>query len=95
MLSSISINELKQLKNIKIIDLRSIEKYNNNHILNAINIPFDKLLLYPEKYLNKADKYYLYCQKGIQSKQLCRTLNMKGYKTTHIIGGYEAWILNE
>ncbi len=95
MLESITVNELKKLSNIEIIDLRSPEKYNDNHILNAHNISFDSLLLSPEKYLNKNIKYYIYCQKGLKSKQLCRTLNLKGYKAVHIVGGYESWILNE
>ena len=95
MVEYIMIAELKRLSNINIIDVRSIEKYNDNHILNAINAPFDKILIYPEKYMNKYEKYYLYCQKGYKTKQLCRILNQKGYHTVHIIGGYEAWILNE
>lgn len=95
MLESITINDLKKLYKPEIIDIRSNEKYNDNHIFNAHNIPFNNLLLSPEKYLNKQNKYYIYCQKGLQSKQLCRTLNMKGYHTVNIIGGYEAWILDE
>lgn len=95
MLESITVNDLKKLYNIEIIDLRSNEKYNDNHIPNAHNIPFDKILLFPDKYLDKQKKYYVYCQKGLQSKQLCRSLNIKGFKTVHIIGGYEAWILSE
>ena len=95
MLESITVNDLKKLNNIEIIDLRSNEKYNDNHILNAHNISFDKLLLFPDNYLDKNKKYYIYCQKGLQSKQLCRSLNMKGFNTVHIIGGYEAWIMNE
>ena len=95
MLESITVNELKKLYNVAIIDLRSNEKYNDKHIPSAHNISFDQLLLFPDKYLDKQKKYYIYCQKGLQSKQLCRSLNMKGYKTVHIVGGYEAWILSE
>ena len=95
MFESITVSDLKKLYNVEIIDLRSTEKYNDNHIPSAHNIPFDQLLLCPDKYLDKQKTYYIYCQKGLQSKQLCRSLNMKGFKTIHIIGGYEAWILSE
>lgn len=95
MISSITISELMNLANVNIIDIRSIEKYNDNHIENAQHIPFNKLLLNPSMYLNKNTKYYIYCQKGKQSMQLCKILNGKGYQTVNILGGYEAWILNK
>lgn len=95
MIESISISELKNLNNINIIDIRSIEKYNNNHIMNAINIPFEKLLANFSKYLEKNKKYYIYCQMGIQSRKVCQILKNNGYNVVNIIGGYEAWILNQ
>lgn len=94
-MESITANQLRKLGNVDIIDIRSKEKYNDNHILNAHNIPFDKLLIKPENYLEKGNKYYIYCQKGLQTKQLCNILNKKGYNLVNVIGGYEAWILTE
>jgi len=95
MITSININELKKIQEkINIIDLRSEEKYNNKHIPNAINIPSNKLLLSPEKYLKKDTRYYLYCQKGMNSYSVCKILSKQGYKVTNIIGGYESWIMN-
>lgn len=95
MFESISVIELKKLNNPNIIDIRSIEKYNNKHIMNAINIPLEQLLIRPEKYLRKDIKYYIYCRKGIQSRKLCNILYNNGYDVVNITGGYEAWILNE
>ena len=76
---SISINELLKLENVPIIDLRSIEKYNDNHISGAKNIPMLLLLKDPAKYLNKNITYYLYCQKGENSVRVCNALNKQGY----------------
>ena len=95
MVESIFAYELKKLNNINIIDIRSIEKYNNRHIDNAINIPLEKLLINFNKYLDKKKRYYIYCQKGIQSKKTCQILKNNGYMVTNIIGGYEDWILSE
>lgn len=95
MFESISVSELKRLNTANIIDIRSIEKYNNKHILNAKNIPMEQLLIRPNKYLNKYEKYYIYCQKGIQSRKLCQILKNNGYNVVNVTGGYEAWILNE
>ena len=94
-MENISVNELRTLNSIKIIDIRSMEKYNDNHILNAYNITFYKLLIKPEIDLEKGEKYYIYCQKGLQSRQLCNILSKQGYNLVNIIGGYEAWILTE
>lgn len=95
MLESIFVNEIKNIKDINLIDIRSIEKYNNNHIKGAINIPIEKLLINFNKYLDKNKKYYIYCQKGIQSKKMCMILKSNGYNVVNIIGGYEEWVLNE
>ncbi len=95
MVESISISDLKKLGNVNLIDIRSIEKYNNKHILNAKNIQINELLINPGKYLNKYEKYYIYCQKGIQSRRLCQILKSNGYNVINVSGGYEAWILNE
>ena len=78
---------------INIIDIRSIQSYNNNHIPNAKNIPMEKLLINPEQYLNKSDRYYIYCQKGLSSENVCDILNKLGFDTANIDGGYESFIL--
>ena len=95
MLDNINILELKQLENINIIDIRSYEKYNTNHINGAIHIDFDKILIYPEKYLDKSKKYYIYCQTGVKSSNLCKILKNNGFNVVNILGGYEAWLLDE
>lgn len=93
MLESISISELGNKTNI--IDIRSIEKYNNNHIPGAINIAFENLLVNPSKYLKRAETYYIYCQRGLQSRKLCLILKNAGYNVININGGYEAWLLEQ
>lgn len=95
MMSSISVPEFLKIKNqVKTIDIRSVENYNRNHIPGAINIPWEKLLLEPHHYLLKNEVYYLYCQKGIRTKQVCNILSNEGYRVVNIIGGYEEWIMN-
>lgn len=96
MIQSITINDFLKLKGkLNIIDIRTIERYNNNHIENAINIPFEKLLLNPHNYLNKENKYYLYCQKGSTSYNACQILSKMGYNVVNISGGYESWIMSK
>ncbi len=93
MVSNISVDEIDKINGINIIDIRSIQSYNNNHIPNAINIPYEKLLINFREYLSSNQKYILYCQKGFTSKRLCQILNNYGYKTINLEGGYEEWIM--
>lgn len=95
MYSNISVNNLSKLGNINIIDIRSYEKYNNGHILDARNIMFEKLLVDPSKYINKKNKYYIYCQRGVTSVKLCSILGRMGYDVINVTGGYEAWLLQK
>ena len=95
MIESISVYALKRLKNINIIDIRSVEKYNNRHIVGAVNIPLERILINANKYLDKTKKYYIYCQRGIQSKKLCNILKNNGFNVVNVIGGYETWVLSE
>ena len=90
---NITIEELLKKDNINIIDIRSEQSYNNNHIPNAINIPYTKLSLNPSMYLEFGKEYYIYCQRGITSNKICNYLASKGYNVINILGGYEEWIL--
>ena len=92
MFKNISVTELNEYLNL--IDIRSIEKYNNGHILGSINIPFQQLLIKPDKYLDRSKEYYIYCQKGIQRRKVCQILKNMGYDVINVSGGYEAWVIN-
>lgn len=92
---SISVTDLMKKENVNIIDIRARESYNNNHLPGAKNISQNELLIMPEKYLNKTEIYYIYCQHGYASKKLCQILNIKGFNTVNVIGGYEAYVLSK
>ena len=91
----ISFIELFKLKDPIIIDIRSIEKYNDNHIPKSINIDYNLLINNPNKYLNMNNNYYIYCQRGITSKKVTQILRSFGYNVFSIIGGYEQYILSK
>lgn len=96
MISNISMHDfLKIDHSINIIDTRSVEKYNSNHILGAINVPYEKLILNPSLYLNRLEPYYIYCQKGLTSPKICSILLKQGYHVININGGYEEWMLEK
>lgn len=90
---NISVQELLSLPSPNIIDIRPVQNYNNNHIPGAINVPYNNLVISPDKYLKRNEVYYIYCKHGQTSKGLTQFLNKQGYKTYNVIGGYDAWVL--
>ncbi len=96
MIPSISISELLHMNfHGNLIDLRSTQNYNNNHIPGAIHIPFETLLAKAKQLLDPNETYYIYCQKGTKSIRVCQILNQMGYHTVNVAGGYESWILEK
>lgn len=96
MLSDISVQNFIKL-NIRnnIIDIRSIEKFNHNHIPGAKNLQMEKLVANPSKYINRFEIYYIYCEKGLISIKVAQILRKIGYQVINIDGGYENWILEK
>ena len=95
-MKSVDIHFIKNnSNNINIIDIRNREKSNDNHILNAINIPKNELLVKYSQVLKKDCSYFIYCQRGINRKKICKFLSTLGYIVINIEGGYEAWIITE
>ncbi len=76
-----------KMNNMEIIDLREEYKYKINHLNNSLNINFQSLIVYPEKYLRKDKKYLLVCDYGLTSKNTSEILNRNGYHTYSLKGG--------
>jgi rhodanese-related sulfurtransferase len=65
---------------MKIIDVSDRNTYKMNHINGSINIPYDELLNNYRAYLNKNEKYFLYCKSGKLSRRAYAVLITLGYK---------------
>ncbi len=93
-MNSISVESLKELiPMINIIDIRDNYQYNIGKIPTAINVPMNFLLMNPANYLNKNEKYYIYCEHGSRSLKTCAILNNLGYDVVNIVGGYNEYKL--
>lgn len=68
-----------------LIDIENFVNYNNAHLKEAINIPYEKLLYNHSEYLDKNKKYFIVCKKGITSKKATRILEFYGYDVTQVI----------
>ena len=70
-----------------IIDIRNKDEFNKFHLDNSINIPFNRLIIEPEKYLLKDKDYLLVCNYGIKSLKTSEILNNLGYHTSSLQNG--------
>lgn len=68
-----------------LIDVSSPENYLLNHHPNAINIPYQKLMLYYPSILKKENPYYFICTKGFHSAKVVRMLEYFGYNVTQVV----------
>jgi rhodanese-related sulfurtransferase len=64
---------------MKIIDVSDKFTYANYHLNESVNIPYDELINNYRKYLNKNERYYLYCKSGKLSKRAVMILSTLGY----------------
>ncbi len=81
------IKEIINNKDVTIIDVRTKQEYENSHIKNAINIPYDEIQ--DKVKYNKDKAIAVYCKTGIRSHEAAVTLEKMGYKTIYDLGGIE------
>ena len=84
---------VNNINDLNIIDIRDNYLYNMGCIPGSRNIPMNFLLTNPDNYLNKDEEYYIYCNRGINSKRTCEILNKLGYKVVNLSGGFERYKL--
>ena len=71
------LDEIIEKNNYIIVDVRTEEEYNESHIKNAINIPYDTINEYTE--LDKTKTILVYCKSGVRSNKAYNTLKNLGY----------------
>lgn len=84
---------ITKIKNVILLDVRSIQEYNEGHFQGAINIPFYELEKDAEKIIKDKNAIIIaYCSAGIRSKKAMKTLNKMGYNNLYNVNeGIDAW----
>ena len=67
-----------------IIDVRTSEEYNREHIPNAVNIPLDQIDTIG---YDKETKIIVYCQSGMRSREAVQKLVDMGYTNLYDLDG--------
>ena len=71
-----------------VIDIRSPYEFSEFHIPGAVNIPYQSIVMYPEKFLTLNSTYFLICDSGSESYRACMMLEPLGYRVVSVQGGY-------
>ena len=77
-----------------LLDVRTIEEYNQGHIPNAqlIDIQNPQYFLHKLELLNPSKTYLVYCRSGARSSQACVLMKNKGIENCfNLLGGINQW----
>lgn len=70
-------------ENAILLDVRTVEEYNEGHLKHSINIPLGEIKF---NKLDKNKKIYVYCRSGSRSQSACFELTDKGFEAIDIGG---------
>lgn len=91
-LSQEQLLQLQQDAHISIIDVRSIEEFNDGHIPGAINIPHNQIQEHLEQLLPlKEQQVVVYCRSGRRAALAEKAMMELGLKDVHHLEG--DWLL--
>lgn len=71
-----------------LVDVRTEDEYNSNHIGGAINIPLDSISAVS---LSKDNPIIVYCKSGNRSSQALEKLEALGYSNVYDLGSIDNW----
>jgi rhodanese-related sulfurtransferase len=91
-MSSQAIEDVKNGKAI-LLDVRTLEEWNEGHATGALHIPIDDLLAGREEGLDKSIPVYTYCRSGGRAGRAKDFLVEQGYQAVNA-GGLEDWIVS-
>jgi len=73
-----------------LIDVRSVNEFESGHILQAYNMPLDRIdVLVPSAVKDKNKVLLLHCSTGVRSGMAKKKLEEMGYKNFFNLGSYE------
>lgn len=84
--------EMIDTEELIVLDVRTPEEYDEEHIEGALLIPdYDLKNLADSKLPDKDEKILVYCRSGNRSKSAAKVLVDMGYNNVHDFGGIMNW----
>lgn len=90
MFKTVMAHELNVNKEMKIIDVRESFEHQNGVIPNALLMPLSQFNDYIPQ-ISKDIHYYVICESGARSFNVCQFLSENGYNVTNVMGGMSAY----
>jgi phage shock protein E len=73
-----------------VIDVRSVDEFESGHIMQAQNVPLDRLEMMALSAIRDRDKVLLlHCSTGVRSNLAKKKLTDMGFKNAYNLGSYE------
>lgn len=90
------LDDMRYLKNVVLVDVRTPEEYQEGHVPGAINIEASKCKRANQEYIesiltDKTAHIYMYCFSGARSGMAAAFLRQMGYDRAENIGGFEGY----
>ena len=82
---------------VQLVDVRTIEEYQDGHLEGAINIDVEEedFVQKAKEKLNTSKKVAVYCKSGRRASKAAEQLTTEGYQVTNLKGGIMAWKLQQ
>ena len=88
------IRDITDFEQGTLIDVRSREEYDLNHLLDSINIPWDMHLYYLEDLMELPKPLIFFCEGGYRSGLVVLSLRTIGFKEVYNAGSWLG-VMNE
>src|SRR6478672_3374456 len=86
--------EIRSVKNVELLDVRTPVEFREIHVDFARNVPLDRLdvqALMTERKGSAGEPLYVICRSGSRGKQACDKLTVAGLNVVNVEGGTLAW----
>ena len=91
-ISQVEAKKIMDSEECIILDVRTEQEYNENHIFDAVLLPLDRVEKEIENFISDKDlKILVYCRSGVRSKEASKIMANKGYKNVLEFGGIVTW----
>lgn len=92
----VSVPQVKEMKNVLLLDAREWSEYQVSHIENARYVGYDQFEMDRLKSVNKKQKIVVYCSVGYRSEKISEKLKQAGFMdVSNLYGGIFEWVNQE
>lgn len=86
------LEEMKNVPNALLVDVRNPAEYNGGHIPGSMNFAMSRILKEAEEeFPDKSRPLYVYCQSGARSARAGKLLDLMGYEHVVDLGGIASY----